>query len=445
MGYVDYPLIVDPEQLVQQALAQLRAATGAPLNETHPLVALLEAVIYRNAETRVITADVARAIYRDHGRKIYGIVPVEAASATAESTWTAADDAGYTIPAGTLVTYATSGDRRIALRTLEETVIPPGSTQATGVELEAVIVGSHANGLATGPVAVVEQFATTFTVVTTTVTAGGVDAESDAEYVDRLTAEIRAASTGGLVLPLDYETAARRVAGVHRALVIDLYAPGRVLTDAATTNTDATVTSATGAFTDADIGRSVTGTGIPGGATIASVNSATSIELSAAATATAAGVMLSLGPLTDQERTVTVAVVDEDGAAVSAPVKAEVLAELEDRREANFLFYVVDPDFTAITVDFTAVAVDGADEVAVEAAAIAAVEAYLDPGEWAGGSESPPAWRDAPVRYLELAALLNNVDGIDHLTGLTLNGGTADVTLSGVAPLPTRTVTGSVL
>lgn len=376
-GYVDYSISVDPDQLVRQAVAQLRAATGATLNETHPLVALLEAVAYRNAETRVMTADVGEAIYRTHGRKVYGVTPIDDEPATAETTWTAVDDAGYTIPAGTVVVYATAGDRKIAFATVEETVIPPGSTQATGVEIEAVVPGSHANGLSAGTVTPNDgQLSWVSSVVTTTETSGGVDAETDAEYVARLTAEIRAASTGGLVLPADYETAARRVAGVHRALAIDGYEP--------------------------------------------------------------------VGPSTGNERTVTVAVVDEGGAAVSTAIKDEVEAELEARRETTFVVHVVDPDFTAVTVEFAAVAESGADEVTLEAEAIAALEAYLDPGIWAGGDESPPAWRDRPVRYFDLVHLIEDIDGIDYLVSLTVNAGTADVTLSGVAPLPDPTVTGTV-
>jgi len=72
-------------------------------------------------------------------------------------------------------------------------------------------------------------------------------------------------------------------------------AGSRSVTDGATTNTDATVTSTSGAFTDADIGKSISGTGIPAGATIVSINSGTSVEISAAATATATGLTIVIG------------------------------------------------------------------------------------------------------------------------------------------------------
>lgn len=77
-------------------------------------------------------------------------------------------------------------------------------------------------------------------------------------------------------------------------LSYDLPAASTVVTDGVTTNADATVTSATAAFTAADVGAPISGAGIPVGAYIASINSATSVELSANATATASGVTLTI-------------------------------------------------------------------------------------------------------------------------------------------------------
>lgn len=69
----------------------------------------------------------------------------------------------------------------------------------------------------------------------------------------------------------------------------------RVVTDGATTNNDKTVTSLTAAFTAADVGKSISGTGIPTGAYIVSINSSTSVEISANATATATSVSITIG------------------------------------------------------------------------------------------------------------------------------------------------------
>lgn len=59
-------------------------------------------------------------------------------------------------------------------------------------------------------------------------------------------------------------------------------------------NSTTTVTSATAAFTQDDVGKTITATGIPADTTISAVGSATSITLSAAATATATGVTITI-------------------------------------------------------------------------------------------------------------------------------------------------------
>lgn len=69
----------------------------------------------------------------------------------------------------------------------------------------------------------------------------------------------------------------------------------RTVADGATTSASATVTSATALFGWNDIGRPISGTGIPAATTILAVASTTSITLSANATATATGLTLTIG------------------------------------------------------------------------------------------------------------------------------------------------------
>lgn len=375
MAFTAYPVQIDPQLIVEDMVAQLRAATGAEVNEGHPLIAFGEVFAYRVAETRIVMADISRAIFRDFGTKVHGIAAIGASPAVVDVQFTVQDSDGYTIPEGTRFVYNVTGTERIAFATEAELVIAPGDTTGT-VEAWAIIHGTAANGLAAAAVTLVDQLAYVTAVDTTTTTAGGVDAETDAEYVERLVEEIRSSSTGGLVLPADYATAARRVEGVHRALVIPGYEP--------------------------------------------------------------------VGPSSGNERTVTIAVVDEDGAEPAGAVLTAVAEEIEAKREINWVVHVVGPDITAITVTFTAVALIGYDATEVKAAAEAAVEAYLDPSTWGGGDESPPDWRDETVRYLEVAQVINAVDGIDYIVELLLDGSDSNVTLAGVAPLPNPTVTGTV-
>jgi hypothetical protein len=68
----------------------------------------------------------------------------------------------------------------------------------------------------------------------------------------------------------------------------------RQVTDGATTNGSPNVSSATGAFTGNDLGRTLTGTGIPTGATIVTITDSTHVVLSKQATATASGVTFTI-------------------------------------------------------------------------------------------------------------------------------------------------------
>lgn len=68
----------------------------------------------------------------------------------------------------------------------------------------------------------------------------------------------------------------------------------RTVTDGVTTSGSATVTSATAAFTSADVGRCIIGSGIPTNAIIVSVNSGTEVTINANATATASGLSLTI-------------------------------------------------------------------------------------------------------------------------------------------------------
>lgn len=69
----------------------------------------------------------------------------------------------------------------------------------------------------------------------------------------------------------------------------------RTVTDGVTTDEDATFTSASAAFTSDDVGKPISGTGIPADTTISSVTSATEVEMSAAATASGSSLTVTIG------------------------------------------------------------------------------------------------------------------------------------------------------
>lgn len=377
--FVTLPIETDPDVLVDQALDRLAATfPGFVPREGHLEVVLLEEFARIAAETATVAAQVPAAIFREFGRRLIGLEPIEGSPAYAETTWVMQDTAGYTIPAGTVVLFAVTGDERVEFETMADTVIPPGQDTADGVLVRSLDIGEHANGFAPGPVQLFDALTYVTSVEATTVTTGGVAPETDAAYLDRLAQELTLLAPRP-ILPDDFAILARRVAGVHRALALDGYDP------------------------DSD----------------------------------------TFG----HERMVTLALVDQAGAPVTSETAGEVSRQLDDAREVNFVVHTIDPTYTPVQVQFTAVAAAGADPAAARADAIAAVRGYLDPARWAGGAESPPAWRPGrgTVHHLELAAIIGAADGIAYVTGLTLNGDTADVDLDGRAPLPAPVGAGTVI
>lgn len=122
---------------------------------------------------------------------------------------------------------------------------------------------------------------------------------------DALTVQVGRPGVGGTVFPFTY--AGMKVqsweiacaAGEIATLGLDLVGMRefdyRQVTDGVTTDTDKTVTSATAVFSTDDVGKPISGTGIPSGTTIESFTSATEVELSAAATATGTGITFTIG------------------------------------------------------------------------------------------------------------------------------------------------------
>lgn len=134
---------------------------------------------------------------------------------------------------------------------------------------------------------------------THTFTPGGLEDNS-------LTAQVGRPATDGTVYPFTYggmkvdsweiACSAGEIATVGLSFVgMSEQAGSRTVADGVTTNASTAASSASGAFTDADIGKSISGTGIPAGTTIASVTSSTAIVLSAAATADGTGLSFVIG------------------------------------------------------------------------------------------------------------------------------------------------------
>ncbi|MCA1571691.1 MAG: baseplate J/gp47 family protein [Chloroflexi bacterium] len=303
--------------------------------------------------------------------------PLDATFAVANSTWTMRDSAGYEIPTGTEVAVAVTGDERIGFAVAEPVTVPPGSTTtaAGGVELVALEAGAEGSGL-TGIVSLITPLDGPVAIALVGVTQGGRDDESDPDYLDRLTRRLRRL-TFGVVRPEDVQDLVRDIPGIARALVLDNYIPAG-----------------------------------PGGSPPAQTNAAAAL---------------------------TVVPIDAAGLPVGNIIEGELVAELEASREQGFIFSVMEPTYTTVNATFSHTVFAGFDPATVTTAAVAALTAYLSPSTWG----LPPFGDQAlwlpknKVRFGEVYAVLNAVDGLDEVTALTLDGtANVDITLAGPAPLP---------
>jgi hypothetical protein len=372
--YIDPPITTEPDDLAEDAFAYLEAAIPEWLPAPGNLETwLVEAVAQLGGELMDVASAVPTSIFRYYGATVLGLPPNEAQSATGTTTWTANDAAGYTIEAGTLVGIRAAGDELLPFEVQSETVIAPGGTTAVGVIVVAVDPGTDANGLTANP-EIIDPLDWVASIVLTgapAMTSGGVDAETDDEYLTRLH-ELLTLLSPRPILPNDFAVLARTVAGVGRSTAIDLYNPGPPIA-----------------------------TNVP--------------------------------------RCVTVVVAGDDGNPVSATAKSNVDALLQSLREVNFLVFVIDPTYTNIAVTFTFTVYATYDAPTVEAAAEAAVTDYLSPANFGRPpyGDDPGVWiADTKVRYLEVAEVINRVEGVWYIASLTVNGGTVDVALPGPGPLP---------
>lgn len=388
--YLDAPIVTDPDTLADAAFAYLQSKIpGWAPNSGNLDTIQLETMARMVAEARLVASSVPRSIFRFFGNSVLGIAPIANAYASADTTWTARDALGYTVAAGTQVGVRAAGDELIAFQVAFDVVIPPGSTTTTvgGVSLVASLPGEDANNHV-GTMELIDPLDWVLSVEIVGQTEGGLTAESDEAYLNRLAAQLQLLSPRP-ILPDDFSLLALNIPGVSRALTLDGYNPD-----------DNTFLN---------------------------------------------------------ERMISIAVADSDGETVSASIKADVDELLQSEREINFIVRVIDPSYTLINVDVTYVTTPAADPVNVDPAVVAAIQAYLSPKTWGSptfgesGVDSA-TWQNNPtVRYLELATVINNVDGVDYITALSLaqDGNalsTSDVGLTGVAAMPRAnniTATGS--
>jgi hypothetical protein len=153
------------------------------------------------------------------------------------------------------------------------------------------------------------------------------DAQISGNTLTSATANFSSSNSGDLQLPVTGCSipAGAYIASVTNPTTVQLSAPATAVlplafADGVTTSGSKTVTSATANFSTCDVGKTITGAGIPANAKIATFTNSTTVVLGAAATATATGVSLTVG--TEGEKAVI------GLPTVTAPASGDVMSSL---------------------------------------------------------------------------------------------------------------------
>jgi len=379
MAYIDVPVEAEPVDLAGEAFQYIEDKVPGWLPAEGNLESwLIESLAQIAGEERALISLVPDSIFAYFGGSILGLPQHAAVAASGTTTWTAVNTAGYTVDAGTLIAISPPAlTDAYTFQVTETFTIPAGQSSVSGIAVQAVEPGADSSGI-TGTVQVLDQLVFISGVTLDAATSGGQDAESMDAYLDRLS-DLMTLLSPRPILPQDFAVLAQRsVDGVARATAIDLYNPGPPI--------------------DANC-----------------------------------------------PRCVTVVICDANGQPCSSAIKSQVDALLQSEREVNFLVFVADPSYTTIDVTFDVMAYAGYTASDVHDRVVQQLTDYLSPANWGVppyGDTSARSWvNDTVVRYLELTEQANRVDGVWYVKSLQFRVaggtfGTADVTLTGVAPMP---------
>jgi len=442
-------LLTSSSDLADEAIESLQASIpGYEPSPGNLEVIQIEAIALLAAEVAAVAAQMPSAAFRAFGTQIVGAQYIQGAAAQGALTFTLSDALGHTIPAGTELTVA-----ELAFFTVQDLVIGAGSSSGS-VTIAAVEAGTLYNGAST-PCELVTNIDWVSSLSLGGATLGGVDAEDDTAYQNRLVAEL-ALQAPRPITASDYQKMALSFPPapgtaqqeVGRATAVDGYNPASSSFTASTANGSPTL-SAVSSFAGVSVGSALSGAGIPAQASVQAINQgAGTITMSAPASATAAGVSVTATGTYGNARAVAVFVTDQNGVALSAGSMAAIAAWLQSYREVNFIVSVLSPSYTTIYVTCAIHPYPGWDGSSVAAAVQQQIIGFLSPARWG----QPPfgdqtTWLNSTVvRYLKLVGVIEQVPGVDYCASLELDtspapSASADIPLSGAAALPQASAT----
>lgn len=477
--YILEPLDTDADAIYQEFVDYIQATYP----NWEPSDGQLDVLIGRFVSLKMaVIADMAsrvqRGIFRYFGSTIVNIQPITAVPATASMNITALNTVGYTLAANTAVGIRdVLGDLQVFI-TDNDAVIPPGQTTLAGVSITALEFGTASNGLS-GTVEMINQVDWLSSATVVAPSSGGIDDESDEDYINRLTVNLGLMAPRP-VLAADFALLARNISGIWRARGIDNWLPGTnevqtishnytgngatggtITWNGATTAalawnaTAAQVQSALEALINVEVG-DIVATGGPWPAAItltfqgrqAYTNVA---QITASAGTWTGGTTITINttvggvaPNAAAENAVVVSAIDIQGLTASPTLKTTLDTYLQSLRQQNFIINIVDAAYTVIDATFTVVKHPAALAADVQSKTVENVTDFLSSAVWGVPTWPTDArgWDNWTVlRAQELYAVLNNTEGVDYVSSLNFSNGAGaaqdgtDKTLLGVFPL----------
>jgi len=141
-------------------------------------------------------------------------------------------------------------------------------------------------------------------------------------------------------------------------------------------------------------------------------------------------------PGTPADRTVTVIPIDVHGADLGPSVKTTLETALEQIREVNFVFHVIDPTRNDVALAVTVVKDPAFADAAVQANVSAAIAAAIDPAVWGTTPGQPTSWQERDtLTIVDVAIAAAGAEGVAAVTGVTIDGDADPVALDGPGAL----------
>jgi hypothetical protein len=225
VGYLDFDIETDVDTIAQLAYDEM----ASRISGWDPIVgeidtAIIQAVARVAAQVRASAGIVPVGVFRYLATQ-FGMTPILALPATGLATITALDTLGHTLPAGAQFTITDASGDDQAFQTVSDAVLTAGVSVLANVPITAVTPGVDGNSMpypgVLEPVDAIAWLSAAATQITST--SGGLDAETDDEFLDRLVTKYLVMSATP-ILPIDFAIMALDVLPVgSRTYALDGY------------------------------------------------------------------------------------------------------------------------------------------------------------------------------------------------------------------------------